>query len=176
MCRIQECFDVDRIEHEATDKLAQLRAERNEVKVRIYTAQLHRLDPRIMDWQPITDKMTGAELPDYIKRQRIYTTEKALTTTLRQWARKTKPDELGHSEAARALWLSGMIVELPLTQRQRAVRGKAWKVNKHYAISLMGLDYLAWLEARAEDEYAARDALWREHNDYRVLQPAGMAI
>lgn len=161
MCRIVECFEVDAAEHAALDMLRHLHDNRtDETKVRIYTASLFRLDARIVDWQPLTDVLTGAHKSEHVRRHRLFATEEQLVKVLRQWTRKAKPDALDHSQATRAAHTAGMLGQV-ISHRQRTAKIRGYNIDARYTINAYGRAYLAWLEAREAETRAAQDALYR---------------
>jgi len=168
MCRVVECFDLEQREDAALDMLAQLHARaRDDVKVRIYTAALYRLDCRLMDWQPITDAFTGARKSEQVRRNRLFATEDRLVRVLRQWSQKTKPDSLDHSEETRMAMNAGMLVQV-ISKHQHAAKARGYSIGARYVLSDYGRAYLRWLEARERDYRIARDALYREHTAERM--------
>lgn len=163
MCRVYQCFVTEWDEDAALDMLRHLHDNRrDETKVRIYTASLYRLDARIVDWQPITDVLTGAHKSEHVRRHRIFATEAQLVKMLRQWSRKTKPDTLDHSQATRSAMIAGMLVQV-VSKRQHTAKIRGYHIDARYTINDYGRAYLAWLEARENEQHACEDALYREH-------------
>lgn len=162
MCRVIDCFDIEQREESALRMSETLRANTNDdTKTRIYTLALWQLDPRLVNWRPITDVFTGANKSDHVRRNRLFATETKLVTTLRQWSRKTKPDSLDHSQETRMAMIAGMLTQV-ISKSQHTAKMCGYNISARYMINDYGRAYLAWLEAREHEYHAAQDALYRE--------------
>ena len=133
MCRIQMCFDLEAIESQPPD-----------------FTDAHRA-------------ITGADKPDWMHNNyRQYPAARQLAIGLRQWSRNTQPVYIGSSAVDNALRNAGMLEMIELTPRQRQTLARGNKPTRRYQISIQGRQYLAWLEAREDDDNAAADALHYE--------------